>query len=251
MEINSALEEIGLTGSEIKVYLALIKIGQATKGPIVTTSKIAASKIYEVLDKLMDKGLVSVIIKNNVRNYEAAPLERIRDYLKEKKEKIAREEKLMDNLIPLLANMQKDKGQTSAEIFNGWKGIENVYASLIDKMRRGDKAYILGASTGINVERTKDFFYKYARISKERGIYTKIIFNENSRVYVKEMEKEAKIKFNKKFSSKNTNMEIAINSNAVGIVILKEEPTVILIKDKETAESFIAYFNMLWDIAKE
>ena len=33
--------------------------------------------------------------------------------------------------------------------------------------------------------------------------------------------------------------------------MLKEEPLVILIKDEETAASFIAYFKELWNIAKK
>ena len=49
------LEEIGLTKSEIKVYLALLELGSSTTGPIVDKSKASSSKIYEILDKLMQK----------------------------------------------------------------------------------------------------------------------------------------------------------------------------------------------------
>ena len=43
------LEEIGLTKSEIKVYLALLELGSATSGPIVDKSGASSSKIYEIL----------------------------------------------------------------------------------------------------------------------------------------------------------------------------------------------------------
>jgi sugar-specific transcriptional regulator TrmB len=251
MDINHSLKEIGLTNSEAKVYLALLKVGLSSKSRIITHARIASSKIYEVLDKLMDKGLVSMIIKNNVRNYEAAPVERIKDFIREKKEKLQKEEEIISNIIPLLTNLKEEGHQTTAEIFRGWKGIENVYSTLIDRMRTGEEAYILGASKGTDSERTKNFFLKYARITQAKKISTKIIFNEDSRSYINEMERELKIRFNKRFLQKNTCVEIAIANENIGIIILKEDPIVILIKDKETAESFVVYFKELWNVSKD
>ena len=56
-KIQLELEQIGFTKSEIKIYLALLKLGSSTTGPIITESKTANSKIYEVLEKLIEKGL--------------------------------------------------------------------------------------------------------------------------------------------------------------------------------------------------
>ena len=78
------LEEIGLTKSEIKVYIALIELGPSSKGPIVKKAKITSSKIYEVLDKLTEKGLVSSVLKNNVKHFIASSPTRIKDYMKER-----------------------------------------------------------------------------------------------------------------------------------------------------------------------
>ncbi|MEK6906948.1 MAG: helix-turn-helix domain-containing protein [Nanoarchaeota archaeon] len=251
MEIEQILKEIGLTGSEVKVYLALINLGLSSKSDIIRESKIASSKIYNVLDKLMDKGMVSMITKNNVKYYAAAPVSRIKDYFEIKKIKIEQEEKIINQILPNLENLQKEhKEKTSAEIFIGWKGMETVYSDVLGTIKKGEYAYILGASTGVNEEKTKRFFIKYAIKAKLKGIKVKTIFNENARQYVKEMEKEGKIKFNKKFLFKNTPVEIAIVKNLTAIVMLKEEPLIILIHDKETSESFITYFNELWKIAK-
>ena len=55
------LKEVGLTEGEIKVYLALFKIGASSTGPIVKEAKIHSSKVYPILDRLIEKGLVSFI----------------------------------------------------------------------------------------------------------------------------------------------------------------------------------------------
>ena len=63
------LEEIGLTKTEIKLYLALLKLGQSTTTGIVREAQVHASKVYEFLDKLIQKGLVTYVIKANKRYF--------------------------------------------------------------------------------------------------------------------------------------------------------------------------------------
>ncbi len=246
------LRKIGLTSSEAKVYLALLNIGESvSKGKIIEEAKIASSKIYEVLNKLVEKGLASSIIKNNVTYFTAANPSRIRDFLEEKKKQISEQEKLAEEILPKLQESYKQlKDKTTAEIFLGWRGMETVYSTILNQAKKDQVVNILGASQGIDKEKTKRFFSIYSSKARLKGVKVRIIFNEESRAYVKELEKELKIKFNKKFLFKTTPVEIAFTSNVTAIVILKEEPIIILVNNKETSESFNTYFRELWKIAK-
>ncbi len=251
METAKSLKTIGLTDSEIKVYLALLKLGISAKGEILREARIAPSKIYHVLDKLMDKGLVSLIIKNNVKRFSAAPVSRIKDYLDKKKEELEEEEKAISKILPNLESLQrKHLEKTTAEIFFGWKGMETVYSSIIDGAKKGQTAYVLGASKGADPEKSKRFFAKYGAKAHQGGIKINVLFNESSRQYAYESEKEAGIKYSKRFLPITTPVEIAIIRGKTAIVMLKEEPLVILIHDRETSESFLSYFEQLWKIAK-
>ncbi|HEY5630952.1 MAG TPA: helix-turn-helix domain-containing protein, partial [Nitrososphaeraceae archaeon] len=53
---RKAMESLGLTGYEIKVYLALVESGKSTASEISKKSGVPYSKIYEVLNGLEDKG---------------------------------------------------------------------------------------------------------------------------------------------------------------------------------------------------
>ena len=66
MEFN-ALKDAGLTDGEAKVYLALLELGSSTTGPIIHKSKIAKSIVYQILEKLMQKGLVSYVTKEKTK----------------------------------------------------------------------------------------------------------------------------------------------------------------------------------------
>ena len=54
-EISDILGGIGLTETEVKVYLALNELGTSTISPIVKKANISNSKIYIILEKLIKK----------------------------------------------------------------------------------------------------------------------------------------------------------------------------------------------------
>ena len=54
-------QELGLTNSEGKVYDVLIRFGKLGSGEISRESGVSYSKIYNVLDSLIGKGLVKVV----------------------------------------------------------------------------------------------------------------------------------------------------------------------------------------------
>ena len=68
------LEEFGLTKNEVKIYLTLLKMGRALAGEITEKSGIHRRNVYDSIERLMKKGLVSFIIQNN-RKYFRAPFQ--------------------------------------------------------------------------------------------------------------------------------------------------------------------------------
>ena len=68
--IENTLKSVGFTSAEIKVFMALLELGSSTVTQIVEKSGTTSSKIYELLDKLIRKGLVSQVIKAGRKYYE-------------------------------------------------------------------------------------------------------------------------------------------------------------------------------------
>ncbi|MBS3145828.1 hypothetical protein J4414_03435 [Candidatus Woesearchaeota archaeon] len=245
------LEEIGLTKSEIKVYIALIELGPSSKGPIVKKAKITSSKIYEVLDKLTEKGLVSSVLKNNVKHFIASSPTRIKDYMKEKKSRLENQEKNLEKILPELTAKQKlYSEELKAQVFQGWRGLETVFEDLLKDAKRGDIDLIIGASGGFNPQRTRKFFDKYTIKAKEKGVIVKVIFQESAREYFRKS-KAYKRYIIKKYLEQTTPAEINIAKDKVVIIVLSQEPLAILIKNDEIARSFKEYFNIMWKIAKK
>jgi len=70
MEINDVLKEFGLGQYEKMAYLALLSIGRAKSAQIAKASNVSYGRIYEILQKLEEKGLI-MIIPTEPKTFEA------------------------------------------------------------------------------------------------------------------------------------------------------------------------------------
>lgn len=248
--IENSLREIGLTEGEIKVYLSLLELGSSSIGIIIKKSGISGSKTYEVLDRLANKGLISLIVKNNVRYFEAASPERIIDYLDEKEEQIDREKQKIRNIIPELILRQKNARKAGAKIFTGWEGMKTANEDIIGSLKRGEEWLSMGLTE--QPESWETYFNKKQEVRARKGIVHKHLLNEKYKRLYEMRKKLPHTEF--RFLSKDFEMPTSteIYEDKVSIFILvKENPMAIIIESKEVADSFRRYFNYMWRNAKK
>ncbi len=245
------LQEIGLTKGEIRVYSFLLQHGPRTKTPIVAASGISGSKIYEVLERLREKGLVSETVKNGVKFFDATSPLKLKDYLNRKKENIDKVESTLEKILPGLMQMKKvNYLYPDISVSYGWEGLSAVYEELLERTKKKEKMYVIGASTGKNILMTELFFTRYGRKAAEKGVFIYVLFNTSARKYARRIEQKIGRSYHKKFLFHKTPTEVTISGEVTLITIFHEEPTVIKIVNKETADSFKQYFNVLWGQGK-
>jgi len=225
------LEKIGMTKSEIKVYLALIELGSSTTGPLVRRAGVASSKVYEILDKLMEKGLATTYIENNVKYFKPVHPARLQDYLHERKEALEQEEKLLGTLLPSLeARFHEHVTETSVEVFKGYKGVETVFKEMIRKLHTGDEFLVIGGGDSPTTNmRTKLFFERIHRERSEKGIKLRIIFNEARR---KSLHRQALFPSTfPRYLPFGTPSTFNIYKDTIFLLVMSPNPAAIRIKD--------------------
>lgn len=246
---TKALERIGLTKGEIKVYLALLKLGQTTAGPIVDEAKVTRSKIYDILERLKHKDLVSYITKESTKYFSAADPSSIVHYLEEKEKEIQNEKESVQKIIPeLLLQQTLAKNTKMAEIFLGIKGMQNAFNVLINKFEPKEAYYAFGAGKGENTKQMQLFFSKLHQQRVKHKVKSMIIFNESSRGLFESQEKSKLVEA--RYLLKSTPTAINIYKDLTIISILNREPITFLIRNVETADSFKEYFKVMWMQAK-
>jgi len=250
MEVKRILEDIGIPKNETTIYLTLVKIGASKTGPIIKESGLHSSKVYESLERLEEKGLVSHYNEGGVKYFKAVDPKRLLDFLDEKKKKIFDQEEEIKKIIPFLSEQQLMDDETGAEIFRGWKGMETVYKMLRCGLQKGDMNYIFGASKGEDEEKTRTFFDKHVSLLGNKGVKQKIIFNEYARGNIpayKEFSKQMQTRYMKN----TTPAEINIWSDKTMIVLLTKRPVVVLISNQKVADAFRKFFDIMWISAKK
>ena len=239
------LQKIGLTKGEAKVYLALSELGNSTVGPIVKESKVAYSNIYDILNRLIDKGIVSFITKNKTKHFQAAPPTNLLEYLNNKEKEIIEQKTALKNVLSKIEKLQQGKENQEAEIFLGLKGLRSAYEKLIKNSNK-DKEILFFNIYKKEYSEQFDLFYKgisnLSKNLKNRGIVNK----EYKKSWFAKQAKFLKMKF--------VDFPIPGNIDIVKdkVLIVSWEPTItgILIHSQSIADTMRNYFNEVWKIAK-
>lgn len=234
---TSILKEIGLTDGEIAVYISTLEIGSSTVKPIVDKAKVSYSKIYDILERLIDKGLVSYVIKDNKKYFEAAPAERVMDYILEKEKQINVQKEKLKNLLPQLKLKQQMSGFSSkSTIYKGIKGLNTAYSLSLKDLKSNDEILMIYSPS--KLESVSIFFKRFLNEVKKRNIKSKVLSNEE----------DINISFpNIKYTRHIIPATIAIFGNKTIIFPTSKDIVLFVIDNKEVAESFKVQFYSWWD----
>lgn len=228
------LEQAGLTKSEAKVYLALLELGSSLAGLITRKTGLHRRSVYDTIERLIQKGLVSYIKKNNRKYFEAANPERLLEILREK------EENIKQAMPELESKFNFIKEKTETVFYRGKQALKTVFD---DQIKEGKEILIFGAASNAD-QIVKYYFSKYDKQRIKNKIRVKAIFNQKLAKKIPLSE----IKYLPKEYSSHTATNIY--GNKVAIILWSDEPFAILINQKEIADSYRSYFELMWKLAK-
>jgi len=246
------LEEIGLTRNEARVYLALLEIGTTSSKAIIEKTSLHRQLVYDALDMLIEKGLVSFISEAKRKYFKASEPENLLEIFDKKQQEIEKQKKEFSSMVKELRELQeKHEEEQGAEVFRGKKGIN----SLMNDMLNEKKEIFTIAASDIKAEAFQyhaEFNLPKFHLIREKGkIPIKLIFSEDMKERAKKLDKlkftETKV-LPKEFTS---NSSTNIYGDKVSVIMWGSQPFGILIKSKELAENQRKHFNLLWKIARK
>jgi sugar-specific transcriptional regulator TrmB len=235
------LLKIGLTEGEAKVYLALSELGSSTVGPIVKKAGVAYSNIYDILHRLIEKGIVSFIIKNKTKYFQAASPSNLVQYLDKKQEKIIQDKELLKKILPDIEKLQEIKSKQEAEVFIGKKGLRTAYEKLCKDASKHDEILFFYIHDEKYAEESNLFYNSAVDLvsgTKNRGIcnadYENSWFAKKSK------------HLNMRFSKLPLPGNIDIINDKILLVSWGENIFSVLIHSKSLADNLRNYFNEMW-----
>jgi len=250
MDAGALLQQSGLTEGESRVYLALLELGPSTSGPIVEKSGVSRSIIYQLLDRLSQKGLVSHIVKERTKYFQAAAPDRIKEYLEEEEEKFRENRQKVEELLPKLYSMQASAAESEAKVYIGFKGMITAHEHTYQKLSRGDEYYYMGIPAHQEEHQHAYWLRDHARRAKA-GIRTRILFHPSTDISIlKSRNRHALCDARYMPNSINTPAWFMGYKDVALIGLQSKVPITIEIVNQEIADSFYAYFEDFWKRTK-
>jgi sugar-specific transcriptional regulator TrmB len=237
MEIHE-LRILGLTQGEIKVYTAILNIGVSSINEIHEKTGLERRAIYDIINKLIEKGLITYTIEKGKRTYQVAPPNKIREEIEQKKKEL----KKLQNILPNLEDIYKSaKPKVNLEVFRGKEGIKTLFEHMLNFKDN----YFIGGGFYI-MDLLPHFWPQYNERRIKKGVHWhSLSLYETKKREVPET-RLLELRYLPKKLSVNPAV-VFIFGDKIANVLWGEEWFAFMIDSKEIAESYKKYFKYLWD----
>jgi len=236
------LRRLGLSNGEIKVYSALLELGKSTINMVHEKTGIERRNIYDILNKLIERGLITYAIENKKRFFQVTHPNKIIGYIEEKKHEIEEIEDDVKKEIPsIIKKFEFKKAEIRAETYTGTEGIKAVFEDMLNYKI----GYFIGG--GGYVVTNLPFFWKtYNKRRIKSGVVWYNLGREDLKGHPIIKEKNIHTRFLPKEFNVNPSV-IFIYGNKVANILWGEEFFAFLIESEKIAENYKKYYKYLWD----
>lgn len=118
---HELLRSLGFSEGEVTTYLTVLEIGAANVVEITRASKLSRQTVYNSLETLQKKGLISTVQKGKKNNYIAEDPERVLSYIHRKEHDLQEQAKDFECVLPQL-KLKKSGMPTTVRVFEGKEG---------------------------------------------------------------------------------------------------------------------------------
>lgn len=236
----------GLTEGESKVYLALLELGSSTTGPIVKKSGVAGSIIYQLLERLIEKGLVSFIIKNKTKYYQAGDPHKIIEFIDSRERLLEDQKKKFEDLMPSLLQLKNDVPINQATMFLGFRGTTTAHEHVYLKLKKGDEYYGLGIPSK-QPDKYEIYWQKDHLKRIKTGIKCKLLFNKGTDKKIIVNRNSLKLCEAREMKTPMTTPAHFLIYHDTVMILLLESDTAIEMVNQQIADSFKEYFLSFWN----
>lgn len=240
---TEVLRDLGFTDREIKVYIALLEIGTSTAGPIASHSGLPASKVYETLDKLIQKGLANYIVVSKTKHFSASAPKEILEIIEERKR----------SLFTLLKELEQKQAYARepqiAVVHDGFKAVKALFNRIAYELRRGDTYRAFAFREAYQGGSAPSFLRGFHQHLAQKKVIDKIFGSIRFRKEILatyEGNKNVRIKFIKRA----TPVGVIMYHNKVVQAVWGERPTAIEITSRQINDHYARFFDEMWKESK-
>lgn len=230
--MKEQLISIGFSDKDAEIYLALMKLGRANLAEIMKKTSIERRTIYDVLERLIQKGWASYFEENSRKYYLATSPEIILKDLEQKN-------KEFEKIIPELTALNEKSSEAKVEILKGVKGLRTIFLDIIHSK---ETHYAFGnIAPFISDEKYTPAVKEFLEYLEGRGIKERIIYPKGEPI--KKIKGGQYKEINKSLIPPTPTI---IYGNTTSQFIFTDPITIIKTTSKEITDTNRKYFDTFW-----
>jgi len=248
----AVLQELGFSPGEIKVYRALLTTGKTSIGEVTRKSRVSRSKVYDILQKLIDKGLVSEVMEEGTKTFTPLDPRKIYSVIEEQQRRMTELRSSLEKEMDRYLEQFNRKDDVRVAVVRGYEGLNNVFEDVLQTLQEGETFIVF---TTIPPPRPAPISYytRLKRFNEERmkkKIVLRLIANRSEdQKILGELSRGGKPELTLLRKSPEqfyTPAVFNIYGSKTAIIIWSVEPIVIMLDSKDASEGFKQYFELLW-----
>lgn len=239
------LQKLGLSPNEAKIYETLLSLDSANVSTIAVKSKIHRRNVYDCINKLIEKGLVSELSLDTEKQFKAVNPNRLLALVKEK------EDILLENLPLMQARFQEAEHKEQAYVYKGIQGFKNYLQDILDL---GEDVYCIASKNGWADKNLEAFMLRFYQRLHKKGIKVYNLFDYEMKDEIPDFLITKKIPYKILPQGYSTDSAVDIFGNHIvtftGISVkkLEKDLTLFVTISSKLANSYRNWFRMIWNL---
>lgn len=242
------LIKTGLSLREINVYTTLLSHGELMASELSKKTNLVRTNVYDVLNTLIKKGLVSHVIRGGRKYFNAADPEKLVDYVNYQKEQLEEtREELAKALPELKPKKQKGAQRPNIEIYEGKEGLKTILMMSIRESLRTGKEIL-----GISVQQQKcralagPYHIRWYTDRAKHKIKSRYLMSAEEKIIPVEY---TKFKILPR-GAKNPNEIFIFGDITTQFLFVGDSFSAIVIDNEQITNRYRDYFDFLWKMVK-
>lgn len=239
---------MGLREVESSLFEKLLKRGESSASELAAEIGVSRRSVYDLLDTLIDKGVVTQGLRGGTRVFSVQPFEKMRLLIEEKQQQLKRSEEALSDL-----QRQYEKKIPSQapdlQIFKGRLALQQMMKDML--LYRNEHVISYWPIGKVAELLTKEFFEEFHRQRIRLGITVDMIWPHDEALHktlYSHLDKTYFEGIRVRIAPKGINFSLGytVYGNTVRFISSKKESFGFLIQSSELAEMMRGQFSVLW-----
>ena len=180
MELEK-LKRLGFSQTESAIFSTLLKRGSSPVQKIVEETGFYKANVYDALERMCERGLISKVVENNKRMYQLQKPEFLTEFIRKEKLEIEEKEKIIKEVVESINLSKQEQVSETASVLRGYTGIRQIYTEIVEKRIN----YLVFGSPKESEEIGEYYWKNIHAKQKAYGIKAKMIFHKSLRSWKK------------------------------------------------------------------